>query len=169
MSRIGKKPIEVPKGVTVTVANGAVAVKGAKGELKLPLRPEVDVKLEGTTLKIASKSEDRAARALQGTARAVLANMIVGVSKGYEKKLEINGVGYEVEVQGKMLVLKLGFLHFLPDAQGPKDATGGDGGDGNEDGAGEDVHDALLVMRLGCIRSACLSMLPWPSCAPASM
>ena len=109
MSRIGKKPIDVPKGVTIQVAAGAIAVKGPKGELKLPLRPEVDVKLEGATLTIAARSEEREARALQGTARAILQNMITGVSKGYEKKLEINGVGYEAEVKGKKLVLKLGF------------------------------------------------------------
>jgi large subunit ribosomal protein L6 len=109
MSRIGKKPIDVPKGVTVAVANGAVAVKGPKGELKLPLRPEVDVKVEGATLSVAARSEERESRALQGTARALLANMIVGVSKGYEKKLEISGVGFEAAVEGKTLVLKLGF------------------------------------------------------------
>jgi large subunit ribosomal protein L6 len=109
MSRIGKKPIEVPKGVTVQVAGGAVSVKGPKGELKLPLRPEVGVTLEGATLHVTARSEDRGDRALQGTARAVLANMIVGVSKGYEKKLEINGVGFEAALEGKTLVLKLGF------------------------------------------------------------
>lgn len=109
MSRIGKKPIDVPKGVTIQVAAGAIAVKGPKGELKLPLRPEVDVKLEGATLTIAARSEEREARALQGTARAILQNMIVGVSKGYEKKLEITGVGYEAALEGKVLVLKLGF------------------------------------------------------------
>jgi large subunit ribosomal protein L6 len=109
MSRIGKMPIEVPKGVTVQVAGGAVSVKGPKGELQLPIRPEVDVKVEGNTLTIASQGEDRVARAMQGTARALLANMIVGVSKGYEKKLEITGVGYEAALEGKTLVLKLGF------------------------------------------------------------
>ncbi len=109
MSRIGKKPIDVPKGVTIQVASGTVSVKGPKGELKLPVRPEIDVKLEGAVLHVAARSEDRSARALQGTARAVLANMIVGVSKGYEKKLDINGVGYEAAIEGKTLVLKLGF------------------------------------------------------------
>jgi large subunit ribosomal protein L6 len=109
MSRIGKKPIEVPKGVTVSVAGGAVSVKGPKGELKLPLRPEVGIKVEGATLNVTAASEDRQVRALQGTARAVLANMVVGVSKGYEKKLEINGVGFEAALEGKTLVLKLGF------------------------------------------------------------
>ena len=109
MSRIGKKPIEVPKGVTVQVTSGTVSVKGPKGELKMPLRPEVKLTVEGNTLTVTAISEDRSARALQGTARALLANMMVGVSKGYEKKLEINGVGYEAALEGKTLVLKLGF------------------------------------------------------------
>jgi large subunit ribosomal protein L6 len=109
MSRIGKKPIEVPKGVTVQVAGGAVSVKGPKGELKLPLRPEVDVAIDGTTLTVSARSEERSYRAMQGTARAVIANMITGVAKGYEKKLDINGVGYEAVLEGKTLVLKLGF------------------------------------------------------------
>ena len=109
MSRIGKKPIEVPKGVTVQVAQGNVSVKGPKGEMKLPLRPEIDVKLDGAVLTVAARDDERQSRALQGTARAVLANMIVGVSKGYEKRLEINGVGYEAALEGKTLVLKLGF------------------------------------------------------------
>jgi large subunit ribosomal protein L6 len=109
MSRIGKKPIEVPKGVTVQVAAGAVSVKGPKGELKLPLRPEVGVALDGSTLTVSARDEERSSRAQQGTARAVIANMITGVSKGYEKKLEISGVGYEAALEGKTLVLKLGF------------------------------------------------------------
>ncbi len=109
MSRIGKKPITVPKGVTISIGADAIAVKGPKGELKFPLRPEVEVKLDGATLTVAARDEERQSRALQGTARAVLANMIDGVSKGYEKKLEINGVGYEAAIEGKVLVLKLGF------------------------------------------------------------
>jgi large subunit ribosomal protein L6 len=109
MSRIGKKPIEVPKGITIAVAGGTVSVKGPKGELKIPLRPEVQVTLEGSTVTVSAKDDERQSRALQGTLRALLANMIVGVSKGYEKKLEINGVGYEAALEGKTLVLKLGF------------------------------------------------------------
>jgi len=109
MSRIGKKPITVPKGVTIQIGADAVSVKGPKGELKFPVRPEVEIKLDGTTLTVGARNEERESRALQGTARAVLANMIDGVSKGYEKKLEINGVGYEAAVEGKVLVLKLGF------------------------------------------------------------
>ncbi len=109
MSRIGKKPIEVPKGVTVQVTPGSVAVKGQKGELKLPLRPEVKLSLEGATLTVSAVDEERQTRALQGTTRALIANMIEGVSKGYEKKLEISGVGYDAALEGKVLVLKLGF------------------------------------------------------------
>lgn len=109
MSRIGKKPITVPKGVTISVAPGTVSVKGSKGEMKLPLRPEVKVALDGAILSVSAIDEERQNRALQGTTRALLANMIEGVSKGYEKKLEIAGVGYEAAVEGKKLVLKLGF------------------------------------------------------------
>ncbi|MBX3462405.1 MAG: 50S ribosomal protein L6 [Planctomycetes bacterium] len=109
MSRIGKKPIELPKGVTVQVDRGAISVKGQKGELKLPSKPGVDVKLEGATLTVLATDAERQTRALQGTTRALLANMIEGVSKGYEKKLEIAGVGYEAALEGKVLVLKLGF------------------------------------------------------------
>ena len=109
MSRIGKQPIEVPKGVTVQVGSGVVAVKGPKGELKMPLHAEVGVALEGAVLNVTAKSAERQSRALQGTARARLANIVAGVSKGYEKKLEINGVGFEAALEGKTLVLKLGF------------------------------------------------------------
>lgn len=109
MSRIGKKPIEVPKGVSVQVGPDSVTVKGPKGELKFPLRAEVKVSHSGTTLTVASLDDSRSSRALQGTARARLANMMEGVSKGYERKLDINGVGYEAALEGKRLVLKLGF------------------------------------------------------------
>ena len=109
MSRIGKKPITVPKGVTVQVAPGTVAIKGTKGELKLKVRPEVKVAVDGATLTVSAADDQRGTRALQGTTRALIANMIEGVSKGYEKKLEIAGVGYEASLEGKNLVLKLGF------------------------------------------------------------
>jgi large subunit ribosomal protein L6 len=109
MSRIGKKPVVIPSGVTIQVSPGSIAVKGQKGELKLPLRSEVSVAVEGSTLTVTAKDEQRSSRALQGTARALIANMIEGVSKGYEKKLEITGVGYDAALEGKVLVLKLGF------------------------------------------------------------
>ena len=109
MSRIGKKPIAVPKGVTIQVSPGSVAVKGQKGELKLPVSAGVKLALEGTTLTVSAANDERETRALQGTTRALIANMIEGVSKGYEKKLEIAGVGYDAALEGKVLVLKLGF------------------------------------------------------------
>jgi len=109
MSRIGKKPIAIPKGVTVQVAPGSVAVKGAKGELKFAIRPEVTVAVDGQVVHVASCDRERSSRALQGTARALIANMIEGVSKGYEKKLDILGVGYDAALEGSVLVLKLGF------------------------------------------------------------
>jgi len=109
MSRIGKKPIEIPKGVTVQVAPGSVAVKGAKGEMKLPTRSEVTVSVDGGVVNVKAQDQERSSRALQGTTRALIANMIEGVSKGYEKKLDILGVGYDAALEGKVLVLKLGF------------------------------------------------------------
>jgi len=109
MSRIGKKSIQVPKGVTVAVADDSVSVKGGKGELRLDTRPEVAVSLDGDSLRVDARDGERWSRAMQGTTRALLANMITGVSKGYERKLEVNGVGYEAELQGQALVLKVGF------------------------------------------------------------
>ena len=109
MSRIGKLPIDVPKGVTVSVSSGVAVVKGAKGELKLPLRPEVSLEIDGAEVKVNTSGEDRFANAMRGTTRALIANMIEGVTKGYERKLEISGVGYEANLEGKTLVLKLGF------------------------------------------------------------
>jgi large subunit ribosomal protein L6 len=109
MSRIGKMPIDVPKGVTVAVAGGVVSVKGPKGELKLPVRPEISVVVDGGKIVVDKKRDGRFPHSMRGTTRALLANMITGVTQGFEKKLDINGVGYEAEVNGKTLVLKLGF------------------------------------------------------------
>jgi len=109
MSRIGKLPIDVPKGVTVTVDAGVAVVKGAKGQLSLPLRPEIVVAIDGSVISVDAVGEERFANAMRGTTRALIANMIEGVTKGYEKKLEISGVGYEANLEGKTLVLKLGF------------------------------------------------------------
>jgi large subunit ribosomal protein L6 len=112
MSRIGKKPIDIPKGVTVSVADGVATVQGAKGSLKLNLRPEVSVTVDGGKVAVGTQEggDERFTRAIRGTTRAHLANMIEGVAKGYEKKLEISGVGYEANLEGgKTLVLKLGF------------------------------------------------------------
>jgi large subunit ribosomal protein L6 len=112
MSRIGKKPISVPAGVTVS-KDGArvVTVKGAKGELKLTLRPEVDVAIEGSNVNVSvlGNGGERAARAYHGMTRALLNNMVAGVTKGFEKRLEIQGVGWNAAAQGQKIVLNVGY------------------------------------------------------------
>jgi len=109
MSRIGKKTIAIPKGVTVTATGDKVSVKGHKGELHMQKRPEVAITVDGSSLKVAAMDEERASRAFQGTARSLLAGMIIGVTQGYEKKLEITGVGYQAVMEGKRIALSLGF------------------------------------------------------------
>lgn len=111
MSRIGKRPVAVPSGVTATVEGQTVKVKGPKGQMQLVVHDDVDVKLDAGALKVAPRAETKRARALYGTSRANLANLVTGVTKGFEKKLEINGVGYRAAVQGKVLQLALGYSH----------------------------------------------------------
>jgi large subunit ribosomal protein L6 len=113
MSRIGKKPIAIPGGVTVTRSGGTIAVKGPKGELKFVVRPGVDVKIDGNTVQVTRAADDRdqAARAMYGTTRATLQTMLTGVAQGYEKRLEIEGVGYNAKLEGKQIVLSLGWAH----------------------------------------------------------
>ena len=111
MSRIGKRPVAVPSGVTASVEGQTVKVKGPKGQLQLVVHDDVDVKLESGALKVAPRAETKRARAMYGTSRANLANLVTGVTKGFEKKLEINGVGYRAAVQGKVLQLALGYSH----------------------------------------------------------
>jgi large subunit ribosomal protein L6 len=109
MSRVAKKPVELPQGVTATIAAGAVTVKGTKGSLSLPLAAGVQVVQEKTALVV--QFADAARRPVAGATRAHLANIVQGVSKGYEKKLELVGVGYRAAVQGRALNLTLGFSH----------------------------------------------------------
>lgn len=109
MSRIGKKPIPVPSNVTVNVDGATVKVKGPKGELKREVRPEVSVKLEDGTLQVERGAETPQHRAFHGLTRALLANMVTGVTDGYKKTLEIVGVGYRAEKKGKALVLNVGY------------------------------------------------------------
>ena len=109
MSRIGKKTINVPKGVTVTAGADKVSVKGPKGELHTHKRAEVSVQIEGGVIRVGSIDEERTNRSYQGTMRALLAGMIQGVTQGYEKKLEISGVGYQAVLEGKSIALSLGF------------------------------------------------------------
>lgn len=111
MSRIGKKPIDIPKGVTVDVSDKTVKVKGPKGELTRTFAGEVGIGLENGQLVVTRASDARQLRALHGTTRAVLANMVHGVSQGFAKTLQIEGVGYRAEVKGKQLVMALGYSH----------------------------------------------------------
>lgn len=111
MSRIGKLPVEIPAGVTITVDGELIKVAGPKGELQESKLPEVDVTVEGTTLSVTRKSDEKISRAQHGLMRALINNMVTGVTKGFEKKLEVNGVGFKVALQGNKLVLSLGFSH----------------------------------------------------------
>ncbi|MFT3792695.1 MAG: 50S ribosomal protein L6 [Rudaea sp.] len=109
MSRVAKKPIALPKGVEFKTANGAVTVKGPKGTLSCALPAGVEVGVEGSEVQL--KAKDAETTKFAGTARALLANMVKGVSEGYERKLELVGVGYRAALQGKDLNLSLGFSH----------------------------------------------------------
>ncbi len=112
MSRIGKMPIAVPAGVTVSIAeNNKVTVKGPKGTLERVLPAEMDIKLEGEEVIVARPSDLKKMKSLHGLTRTLIANMITGVTTGYEKELEVNGVGYKVQKQGNKLVLSLGYSH----------------------------------------------------------
>ena len=112
MSRIGRAPIAVPAGVTVTIADGnVVTVKGPLGELKNTFNSALTIAQEGETLTVSRPNDEKEMRALHGLTRTLLNNMVVGVKNGFEKKLEIVGVGYRVEKQGAKLVLGLGYSH----------------------------------------------------------
>lgn len=112
MSRIGNKTITVPTGVTVEIKNDTIVAKGTKGELSQPFDPKfVTVKMDGDTLTVARLAEDKETRARHGLFRSLIANAIEGVEKGFEKKLEIRGVGYRGSIQGQNLELSLGFSH----------------------------------------------------------
>ena len=112
MSRIGKLPIEVPAGVTITIDENEISAKGAKGELTVPHLSDVKVELDGTTLKVVRNNDERVARAQHGLQRALLNNAVVGVTQGFEKKLEVNGVGFRVQTNNPSeLEMQLGFSH----------------------------------------------------------
>lgn len=111
MSRVGKKPVAVPSGVTATIDGQSVKVKGTKGELSFQVAEEVHVELENGEIKVHPKDDSKVARAKWGLSRSMLDNLIIGVSKGFEKKLEINGVGYRAALAGNVLKLSLGFSH----------------------------------------------------------
>ena len=111
MSRIGNRELTVPAGVTVTVENGVVTVKGPKGELSLTLNEYIDVKVEENIIKVTKNSNIKHARQMHGTTNALIKNMIIGVSEGYEKGLEIIGVGYRFNPKGKKLEINAGYSH----------------------------------------------------------
>ncbi len=115
MSRIGKLPIEVPKGVTCTFSEGnhKVSVKGPKGELHQVLKPDFKVKVEGSSIEVSRPSEEKPDRALHGLYRALIANMVKGVSEGYKEQLELIGVGYKAVAQSNVLELSLGYSHSV--------------------------------------------------------
>ncbi len=111
MSRIGRKVVPLPKGVTVTINGSEVKVKGPKGELVRTFRPEVTIKQEADELKVERTNDERSVRALHGLSRALLSNMVTGVHTGFSKVLQVEGVGYRAELKGKDLVMALGFSH----------------------------------------------------------
>ncbi|HET6401033.1 MAG TPA: 50S ribosomal protein L6 [Candidatus Kapabacteria bacterium] len=117
MSRIGRKVIAIPKGVTVTSKDGALTVKGPKGQLEQRIPSEIGVKIEGEELSFSRTSDDRRVRALHGLSRALANNMVEGVTNGYQKKLELVGVGYKAEKKPKWVQFALGYSHpvaFVP-------------------------------------------------------
>ena len=119
MSRIGKMPIAVPAGVTVTIEeNNVVTVKGPKGELKQQLCPSMNISQNGNEIVIERFSEEKEFKALHGLTRALLSNMVVGVTDGFSKELEINGSGYKAEKKGTTLVLNLGYSHDIKFEEG---------------------------------------------------
>ena len=141
MSRIGREPIAVPAGVTVTVAAGnAVTVKGPLGELNQTFNSALTIAQEGDKITVARPNDEKENRALHGLTRTLLNNMVVGVTKGFEKKLEIVGVGYRVEKQGAKLVLGLGYSHPVVFEEG--------------NGVKYDVPDATTIIVKGIDKQA---------------
>ena len=113
MSRIGKAPIEIPAGVTVKIDNNVVTVKGPKGELSQAVNPDLAIKVEDNHIVVTRPSDDREHRAQHGLYRALIHNMVVGVSTGYRKEMELVGVGYRAAATGQVLELSLGFSHAI--------------------------------------------------------
>lgn len=122
MSRIGKLPITIPAGTTVTFKDKVVTVKGPKGELKQSIVGDIDIKIDGQVLTVEPTSKTNDANAKHGLYRALIYNMVVGVTEGYQKKLKVNGVGWKVAKQGNKVVMNVGFSHPVdfPEPQGVK-------------------------------------------------
>ena len=119
MSRIGRKPVDVISGVEVTLVDNKITIKGPKGTLERELHPEINVAVEGNSIIVTRPSDQKKHRALHGLTRALVNNMMEGVTKGFEKQLELVGVGYRAAMQGEKLVLSVGYSHpveMIPDA-----------------------------------------------------
>ena len=113
MSRIGKLPIQIPSGVTVTMKDSVVTVKGPKGELSQYVNPDIEMKVEDNTLTFSRPTDEREHRSLHGLYRSLVNNMVIGVSEGYKKELELVGVGYRASNTGQVLELSLGYTHNI--------------------------------------------------------
>lgn len=113
MSRIGKQPIQIPQGVEVTIKDMNVMVKGPKGELVQEIRPEIKVEIKDNEILVTEKEDTKKTRAFWGLSRALIANMVHGTTNGFEKQLEIQGVGYKAVMEGENLVLSVGFSHLV--------------------------------------------------------
>ena len=120
MSRIGKNPIAIPAGVDVKLDGNVITVKGAKGTLTQKIRQEITVKIEGSEIVVTRINDEKTARSLHGLTRTLIANMVEGVSNGFTKTLEVNGIGYRAQKQGSNLVMNLGFSHqvIMPEIEG---------------------------------------------------
>ena len=111
MSRIGRKPIAIPAGVEVKNDNGLITVKGPKGTLSQKINPIISVEINGNEINVTRPNDEKEARSLHGLSRTLINNMVIGVTEGYKKELEVNGVGYRVQKQGDTLVMNLGYSH----------------------------------------------------------
>ena len=120
MSRIGRKPIAIPAGVEVKINGSEVTVKGPKGTLTQSFNDRMTIKVEGSEILVTRPSDEKEDRALHGLTRTLVSNMVIGVTEGFKKELEVNGVGYRVQKQGKNLVMNLGFSHqvIMPEIDG---------------------------------------------------
>ena len=111
MSRIGRKPINIPAGVTATIADGVITVKGPKGTLDFAYNPNMTVEIKDNVIEVTRPNDAKENRSLHGLTRTLINNMVIGVTEGYKKELEVNGVGYRVQKQGNKCVMSLGFSH----------------------------------------------------------
>ena len=111
MSRIGKKPIEIPAGVEVKLDGTKITVKGPKGTLERELHPNMTVEMEGNTITVSRPNDNKENRSLHGLTRTLISNMVTGVNETFKKELEVNGIGYRCEVKGQVLTLKIGYSH----------------------------------------------------------